>query len=162
MNDDIEQLLIRLTPRGVRAELRPQVLAAVESQLQAEPASPWLRRSALAVAALLVLGIGMNIGVNEMSNRRMAQLFGPPPGSKRALDVNPWLAVPRQPGDMDAFAKHYAALQQFINEFENGSKGSYHETPEEDPQMERDRPGRADGDRSGCQRLLHLDYRYTA
>jgi hypothetical protein len=178
MNDDIEQLLGRLTPRGVRAELRPQVLAAVEGQLQAEPASPWLWRSAVAVAALLVLGIGMNIGVSEMSRRRMAQLFGPPPVSKAAMEVAKaveeitdqqtarWvydrLTIPRQSSDTDASANHYAMLQQLTNELEITAKGPNHETPQKDPQMDGDRPGRAGGDRSGCQRLLRVDYRYTA
>ena len=87
MNDDIEQLLGRLTPRGVRPELRPQVLAAVASQLEAEPASPWLRRSALAVAASFLVGIAMNIGASEMAERRLAQLFGPPPVSKQAMEL---------------------------------------------------------------------------
>ena len=45
MNDDIEQRLGRLTPRGVRPELRPQILAAMANQLEVEPASPWLRWS---------------------------------------------------------------------------------------------------------------------
>ncbi len=161
MNDDIEQLLGRLTPRGVRPELRPQVLAAVTDQLQAEPASPWLRRSALAVVALLVLGIGMNVWVNDRSHRRLAQIFGQP-GSDRTSESSLWLAGPGQPGDRDALAKRYAALQQLIHEFEAVSKGSYHEAPQKDPQMDRDRPGRAGGDRSGCQRLLRMDYRYTA
>jgi hypothetical protein len=33
MNDDIEELLARLKPKGVEAELRPRVLAAVASEL---------------------------------------------------------------------------------------------------------------------------------
>ncbi|HEV3417114.1 MAG TPA: hypothetical protein VG056_09885 [Pirellulales bacterium] len=33
MNDDIEELLARLKPKGVEAELRPRVLAAVENEL---------------------------------------------------------------------------------------------------------------------------------
>ena len=87
MNDDIEQLLGRLTPRGVRPELRPQVLAAVASQLEAEPASPWLRRSALAVAASLLVGIAMNIWASHAAERRLARLFGPPPVSKQAMEL---------------------------------------------------------------------------
>ena len=31
-----------------------------------------------------------------------------------------------------------------------------------DSQMDRDRSGRTGGDRSGCQRRVRLDYRYTA
>jgi len=44
MNDDLEQLIARLQPKGVEAELRPRILAAVENQLQAEQPShrSWL------------------------------------------------------------------------------------------------------------------------
>ena len=87
MNDNIEQLLGRLTPRGVRPELRPQVLAAVASQLEVEPASPWLRRSTLAVAASILVGIAMNIWASEVAERRLAMLFGPPPVSKQAMEL---------------------------------------------------------------------------
>ena len=87
IDDDIEQLLGRLTPRGVCPELRPQVLAAVASQLEAEPASRWPRRSALAVAASLLLGIGMNIWASKSAERRLAELFGPPPVSKQAMEL---------------------------------------------------------------------------
>jgi len=87
MNDDVEQLLGRLTPRGVRPEMRPQVLAAVASELEAEPASPWLRRAALAVAASLLVGIAMNVWTSMASERHLAQLYGPPPMSKRAMEL---------------------------------------------------------------------------
>ena len=184
MNDDVEQLLGRLTPRGVRAELRSEVLAAAMSALQAEPSrlresrakSPWLRRSALAVAASLLVGIAMNIWANEASKRRLARLFGPPPVSRRALEIAnaiegitdaqtaQWvyrrLTAPRR---SDGFpAKYYATVERLINELETFSKDSYYEPPEKDTEMDRHRPGRAGGDRSGCQRRVRLDHRYTA
>jgi hypothetical protein len=162
MNDDIEQLLGQLTPRGVRPELRPQILAAVAGELQAEPASPWLRRSALAVAASLLLGIAMNIWANAVADRRLARLFGPPPVARRALDTQPQFAGSRPSGGVDALAGHYALLQELINELETVSKGSFHEAPQKDPPMDRGGPGRAGGNRSGCQRLFRMDYRYTA
>ena len=40
MNDDVEQRLSRLTPRGVRPELRGQVLAAVADELQGDVGVP--------------------------------------------------------------------------------------------------------------------------
>jgi hypothetical protein len=177
MNDDMEQVLGQLTPRGVRPELRSQILAAVEAQLQTEPASPWLRRCALAVAASLLAGIGMNIWASKESERHLAQLYGPPPVSKRAMEVAKmiegvtdaqtaqWvyqrLAVPRA-ASPDALAKHYLAMHQLIKELQTDFKGSYHETPQKDPQMDRDRPGRARGDTSSGQRSVCVDYRYTA
>ena len=107
MNDDVEQRLGRLTPRGVRPELREQVLGAVESELHEgtavqaaaptqshcepsldeAPPSPWLRRAAMAVAASLLLGIGLNVWVSKASERHLAELFGPPPISKGAMEI---------------------------------------------------------------------------
>jgi hypothetical protein len=157
MNEDVKQLLGRLPARGVRPELRRQVLGAVDACLQPEPASPWLRRSALAVAALLLLGAGMNVWVGARSSRQMAQLFGPASGA--------WLAQEHRsgrPSDADALAQHYLLLQQLSSELEALSKGTFHEPMEKSPQMDRGRPARAGGDRSGCQRLFRVDHRYTA
>jgi hypothetical protein len=156
-NEDVEQLLGRLPARGVRPEIRAQVLGAVDARLQPEPASPWLRRSALAVAALLLLGVGMNLWVSARSTRQMAQLFGPASGA--------WLAQDHragQPGEADALAQHYLLLRQLTSELEALSKGTSYEPMEKSPQMDRGRPARAGGDRSGCQRLFRVDHRYTA
>ena len=142
-----------------------------------ELASPWLRRAALAVAASLLVGIAMNVWASMASQRHLARLLGPPPVSKRAMEVAKmieeasdaqtaqWvyqrMAVPRS-ASPDALAKHYAAVEQLIRELQTVSKGSDHETPQKDTQMDRDRPGRAGGDTTGSQRLVRLDYRYTA
>ena len=108
MNDDVEQRLSRLTPRGVRPELREQVLGAVASELQVAecatasqavdgggcrhkresdlwrrllcrqpPPSPWLRRAAMAVAASLLLGIGLNVWVSKASDASFGPAFRP-------------------------------------------------------------------------------------
>ena len=89
MNDDIEQLL-----RPIDAPRRPPGVASAGAGGGGEPiadggmpASPWLRRSALAVAASLLVGIAMNIGASQMAERRLAQLFGPPPVSKQAMEL---------------------------------------------------------------------------
>jgi len=174
MNDDMEELLGRLTPRGVRADLRPQVLAAVASHLKAERASPWLMRSTLVVAALLLLGIGMNLGVSERAERRLAEIYGPPAVSKRAMELAKaveevtdaqtaqWVyrqfAAPPPRGDgLAAYAAYSDMLRRLLN-----TKEPFDETPQEDSQVERDRPGRPAGDRSDCQRYLRLDHRCTA
>lgn len=179
MHDDVEQLLNRLTPRGIGAELRPRVLAAVASQLEVEPPSPWLRRSALAVAASILVGIAMNVWASEVAERRLAQLFGPPPVSKQIMKLAnaveevtdaqtaQWVyqqfAAPRPSGDgLAAYEAYSDVLRRLIDESSIISKEFYGETPKKDSQMDRDRPGRAGGDRSGCQRGVRLDYRYTA
>jgi hypothetical protein len=163
MIDDMEQLLGRLTPRGVGAELRPRVLAAVANELRAEPngwgdsctvapgggsatatpTTPWLRRSALAVAASLLVGIAMNLWASASAERRLAQLFGPPPLSKRAMEVakaveeitDPqtaqWvyqrLTTPRPTGDASAaYAEYCATVRQLIKELQTVPKSSEH------------------------------------
>ena len=98
MNDDVEQRLSRLTPRGVRPELRGQVLAAVADcrrarcatagqaggsgkravqwhTLSPQPPFPWLRRAAMAVAASLLLGIGLNVWASKESERAFGRSF---------------------------------------------------------------------------------------
>jgi hypothetical protein len=156
MNEDLEQLLGRLPARGVRPEIRSQVLDAVDARLEAEPASPWLRRSALAVAALLLLGIGMNVWVSARSSRHLVQLFGPTVSAGGG-----WLAGVDSHGD-DALVQHYRLLRQLTSELEALSRGTFYEAIEKNPQMDRGHPGRAGGDRSGCERLFRVDHRYTA
>ena len=175
-NDDIEVLFGRLTPAGIRPELRAQVLAAVASQLKMEPASPWLRRSALAVAASILVGIVMNVEASQMAERHLAQLYGAPPISKQAMElakaveavtdaktaqwVYKQIAAPRRSGD--GRAAYYDMLRQMIDKSLFVSKGPFHETLQEDSQVDRDHPRRASGDRTDCQRHLRLDHRYTA
>lgn len=179
MHNDIEELFGRLKPRGVDPDLRPRVLDAMTKQLRRESPSRWLRLAALATAASIVVGIAMNVWASKRSERRLAQLFGPPPISKQAMELakaieeitdaetGQWvyrqLTVPRAPRDASAeYAKYVAAVNRLIKELQTVSRDSYHETPEKDTEMERDRPGRAGGDRTGGQRLVRLDHRYTA
>ncbi len=153
---DVEHLLDRLTPRGVRPELRPEVLAAVESQLEEGTASAWPWRSALAVAALLLLGIAMNVGVNKVAERRMAQLFGPPPISKQAMELanavekitDPqtarWVyqqfAAPRPCEDESPnYAAYSDLLRRLINESLSFPKDTHDEAPKKDNHLDRDR-----------------------
>ncbi len=81
MNEDIEKLLSGLAPRGAGPELRERVLAVVAGQLPAAAPSPWLRRSALAVATSLLVGIALNVWVNSAADRRLAEFLGPPPAA---------------------------------------------------------------------------------
>jgi hypothetical protein len=273
MNDDVEQRLSRLTPRGVGPELREKVLGAVAGELQAatkivasemlaapkehgspspgqrpgetdpiesavpaqranrsanrwpvgpteeqdhpaypgrcpglgeqkglrpiettsmdtttpativaSPAktnSPWLRRAAAAVAASLLLGIGLNVWVSKTSEQHLAKLFGPPPVSKRAMEIakdvegitdaetGRWvyrrLTAPISPrAAAAARAEYYGKIQKLIDELQTVSKDSYHETLQKGPEMDRDRAGRTGGDSTDCQRHLRLDYRFTA
>ncbi|MFZ1934775.1 MAG: hypothetical protein WCB27_20735 [Thermoguttaceae bacterium] len=255
MNDDVEERLSRLTPRGLRPELREKVLGAVADELQAAPKehgspspgqrpgevdpvnsalsarrandsanswpvgptderddsaspgrcpglgeptglrpteptsatvaastptdSPWLRRAATAVAASLLLGIGLNVWVSETSARHLAELFGPPPVSKRAMEIakdvaavtdaqtGKWVyhlfTMPVSPAAIAAaHTEYYSTVKKLIDALQTVSKDSYRETPQKDLEMDRYRAGRGGGDSTDCQRRFRLDYRYTA
>jgi len=105
MNDDIEELLSRLTPCGAGPDLRPRVMAAVADELQAAPYSPWLRRAAMAVAASLLVAIALNVWVSQAADRRLAQLIGPPPATSQNAQR--------------MLAEYNAVLQQLIAESQN-------------------------------------------
>ncbi len=179
MPDDIEQLIGRLTPRGVRAELRPRVLAAVANELEARPVSPWSRISARAMAAALLAGLLMNFCASEVASRRLAQLYGPPPPSKQAMEVAfavekvtdiqtaRWVyehfAAACPPGDrFAAYVAYSDVLKRLIDNSPLTFKGSENATPQEDSEMDRDHTGRTGGGGPDCQRRVCLDYRYTA
>jgi hypothetical protein len=235
MNDDIEQRLDRLTLRGVRPELRTQVLGAVAEELEsrvgqanrsptvsgddnehtaacvpllgtssagrkrserhclfqavahvneecapaADTDSPWLRRAAMAVAASLLLGVGLNVWASKSSECHLAQLFGPPPISKQAMEIakaveqitdaqtGQWvyrrLAPPRHSGDgAAAYAKYCDTIKRLIDELQTASKDSYHETPQKDSEMDRGHTVCPRGHRFDCQRRVRLDHRCTA
>jgi hypothetical protein len=213
MNDDLEQGLGRLTPRGVRPDLREKVLAAVTAELQsaggvpfpgidstpvaahdenehgpapvaptsppAKADSPWLRRAAVAAAASLLLGIGLNVWVSNAADRHLAALFGPPPVPKGAAEIasdvaaftdaatGRWvyrrLTAPIPPDALAAaHAKYSEQVQKLIDELQTASKDPYHETRQKDAEMDGDRAPRVRGHSTDCQRRIRLDYRCTA
>jgi hypothetical protein len=212
MSDDLERRLGRLTIRGVRPEVRAQVLAAVESELQRggsataaptavarkgteevvgktldstelrlrqPPPSPWLRRAAAATAAGLLLGVGLNLWVTKESQRRFAQLFGPPPVSKRAMEIakdveaitdaetGQWVyrqftVLRRRGDDAAAYARYCDTVKQLIDELQTVSKDTYHEAIQEDPEMDRGHTRCVGGSAAYCQCRDHLEDRCTA
>ena len=145
-NDEMQQRLGRLTPRGVRMELRGQVLGAVASRLQRELPSGWLRRAAMVTAASILLGVVLNVWANWAADRQMVRLLGLPP--PRQMATSP--------------AEYYAAVNRIIREMQGFPEGFRDETHQEDTEMDRRSPRRAGGGGTGCQRLAGLDYRYTA
>ena len=179
MENEMERILRQVTPRGIRPDLRPRVLDALAGQLQTEPASPWLRRSALAVAASILVGIALNVWASRSAERRLAQVLGPPPVSKRATELakavevvtdaqtGEWayrrLAAPHPSGArLAAYVAYTDTLRRLLEKSFVVLKGPPDETPQKAPQMDRDRPGRAGGGTTDCQRHSGLDHRYTA
>jgi hypothetical protein len=258
MSDDVEQRLDRLTIRGVRPEVRGQVLAAVESELQNALAAPkghgspspgqrpgetgpvqpvlsaqrangspngwpvgpteeqslppspgrcpglgerlglqpteplakppaaianadsrWLRRAAMVTAAGLLVGISLNVWVTKSSERRFAQLLGPTPVSKRAMEIakdieaitdaqtGQWVyrqftASRRHGNDAAAYATYCNTVKRLIDELQTVSKDSCHEAIQEDPEMDRGHTRCVGGSAAYCQCRRHLEDRCTA
>src|SRR5262249_32037796 len=79
MNPDPEPLLQRLTPRGADPAVRTRVLTRVARELEAKSRLGWQRSCGLVVAASLLLGIVLNVGVSWNYEQRLAKLYGPLP-----------------------------------------------------------------------------------
>jgi hypothetical protein len=147
--------------------------------LSAKTESTWLHRASVPVAAGLVLGIVLNVWASRTSERNLARLFGPAPISKEAMQIakdvesvtdaetGDWvyrrLSAPRRSGGgVAAYTKHYEGIRRLIDEIQTVSKDTYHETPEKDAEMERNRTGWIGGHSADCQCLVRVDHRYTA
>jgi hypothetical protein len=158
-----------------------QAVAHVNEECEplAKANSLWLRRAAIAVAASLLLGVGLNLWASRVSERHLAQLFGPPPISKQAMEIakdiekttdaeaGRWvyrrLTMPRQSGDgAAAYTKCCDTVKRLIDELQTVSKDSCHETLQKDSEMDRGHTGCIGGDRFDCQRRVRMDYRCTA
>jgi hypothetical protein len=77
MSDDVEGLLEELVPRGAPTRLRSRVLDATANELR-RPAR-LMNRLRAAVAAALLVGLGLNYVVSAHQDERLAQVIGPPP-----------------------------------------------------------------------------------
>ncbi|MEN6497849.1 MAG: hypothetical protein ABFD16_26420 [Thermoguttaceae bacterium] len=173
--DEIQSLLAPLTPRGAEPELRTRVLAAVAEELQTPQRGLW-PRAALAVAAAIVVALGLNLWLDHRAEQRLAELFGPPPASKRATEVARMVAeaagapagrwvyerLTARPNTSSDPAKYYAVLQRIVEETQIGFKESGHEALEENRPVDRRGPRRPGGDTSDRQRLVRGELRLTA
>jgi hypothetical protein len=177
--DNMEVLLGGLTPQKIQPDLRPQVLAAVANRLQEDRESRRLRWAAWMVAASILFGFVLNFATSWRSERRLAQIYGPPPVSNQAFEIAQFIEKVTDPqtskwicqqytfsppacDGQAAYKKYNETLQQFIHESTMVLKDSSHETSKEDSEMDRDRAGRSDRDPLGCQRRVRVDHRFTA
>ena len=176
MNDDIERRLRQVTPRGAPPELRSRVLAAVAGELHAVTHSRRTHRPGLAVAAALLAGLALNYWVNDTLDRRLAIVLGPPPVHRQAAEIAADVASITDPSTgqwvyerlaagrpRDDDGRQYAVrLQQMIQQFTVDLKETADETPQKNPQMDRDRRGSRDRHPADAQRVLRLEHRNTA
>ncbi|HLW65816.1 MAG TPA: hypothetical protein VKS79_10890, partial [Gemmataceae bacterium] len=79
MNDEVENLLQRLTPRGPDIPVRAQVQAAMERELARPGPVKWERRLAWSAAAAVLLGIALNYAAIHADNQRQARYGTPLP-----------------------------------------------------------------------------------
>jgi hypothetical protein len=87
VENETAQILRQATPRGVRPELRPRVLAAVDHQLRSQTRPRWERIYWPAAAAAILLGILLNYWVAKSGSERVARIMGPPVVSRRAAEL---------------------------------------------------------------------------
>ncbi len=79
MSDELPEIFARLKPRPAPAKLRTQILAGVESHLTRRTKPRWERAIELAVAASVVLGIGLNVWQVQSAEAWQLRVFGPAP-----------------------------------------------------------------------------------
>jgi len=176
MNDDLEQRLERLQPRGAAAELREHVLDAVAEELAA-PTRRWRPRLGVAVAASLLMSLALNIWVSKSADRRMARLYGPRPVPKAIAEIVDAVASVTDAETGQRLQRQLlvawdsrparseqgiAEYRRMVNELIAIGKDWGHEKAKEDAQMDRDRSRNTDRDTSTWQRDLGLDYQFTA
>jgi hypothetical protein len=180
MNDDIERRLRRVTPRGAPPELRARVLDAVAAELRsAEPASSGRGRPlrlAIAIAAGVLASLWLNVWVNDRLDHRLAAVLGPPPVRKQAAELaadvssitdratGRWVyqrLVASRP-DPDNARRYAIRLRQMIQQLTANLEETAHESPQKNPQMDRDHHGSRDRHRADLQCFLRLEHRNTA
>lgn len=78
MSDDLPPRFERLTPRAAPNALRARVLRAVDRELTIRRKPRWERTMEIAVAAALLIGLGLNLFEYWTDEAFQDRLFGPP------------------------------------------------------------------------------------
>jgi hypothetical protein len=173
-----------VAPQGhdsLRPGQRPGEKGPTETTPTAPPAnaSPWLRWARIAPAAALLVGVGLNVSVTKEAECSFAQILGPPPLSKRATETakeieaatdaetGQWayrqLTTPRGRGNgAAAYAECSDKVRRLIDQLQTVSKDSYHETLQEDHEMDRGHTRCVNGRAAYCQCRHNLADRCTA
>ena len=172
MNPDPEPLLQQLTPRGADAAVRARVLTGVARELDAKSRLDWQRGCGLAVAASLLLGIVLNVGVSWNYEQRLAKLYGPVPVPAPVLEVAQaveavtdaptahWLeqrfAVAYRPPW--SLADHLRQMERILQDFETVRKEGPREKTQKDSQDRSAAPGSVPGALAHRQRHFDLGH----
>jgi hypothetical protein len=130
----------------------------------------------VASAAAVLVGLALNIWVNNELDRRLAIVLGPPPVSGQLADIaaeiahvtNPavgeWayqrLVIVERHGD--ASYQYASRLQQMIQQLTFDLGEPVDEAPQETSRMDRDRHGSRNRCPADAQRLFRLGHRNTA
>src|SRR5690606_20574872 len=162
------------TPRGAPPELRSRAMEAVAKELNADarPRGSLPALGLAAVAAAFVLSLALNHQVNRASERRLARILGPIPPSKQALELaneiaaitdaetGRWayeLLAPKSDAVRE-IPKHARELQRLIHEVTLDLPETDHETPQENPRLDRAVGRRPAGGLSVVLRVLHVEH----
>jgi hypothetical protein len=78
MKDSVPRMLRKLTPCPAPAELRGQVLDAVERELNRRKKPRWERMFERSVAASLLIAVGLACWRTRADEQWQARVFGPP------------------------------------------------------------------------------------
>jgi len=87
MSSDSERFLERLTPRGAPPPLRERVLDSVTRELAVRPAAHWSRWAWGALAASLLLGVALNVGLERAHEAKLAEIYGPKPVPREVAEM---------------------------------------------------------------------------
>ena len=174
-SDDVEQMLLRLTPVGAGPQVRRQVLGGVNRELADRRAARLDHRCLLAVAASVGLAAMLNLWVAKADDARQARIYGPERVPTPIAEVAQAVAsvTDAQTGRwfqerlLEAHRSRRTAtpasvcsVQLITSEMQR--KDRRHETAEENLKVDPDRGRDTDRDTSGCQRHLGLANRHTA
>ncbi len=87
LNDEMEQVLSQMIPRGAPGQLREAVMDDVSRELSAKRRPRWDRRCTLVAVGLLLFAVGLNAWVVRFQHLRTARLYGPSPVPTQVAEI---------------------------------------------------------------------------
>jgi hypothetical protein len=155
MNDEPPEIFARVTPRGAPAELRARVLSAVDGQLADQscataglsssadraPARPrWERILEIAVAASLLLGIGLNAWQWRSDVEPKSRFDDASPILAGISDLSETIALVTDQQTAQTFVEQYLAARSLRRASEEMSLQRYEQWIQELTHPQKDSP----------------------